>query len=751
MHSWLRFRQPWVVLTAALLLTAIATGLAHRWVEARKQVLLATAVEFQLGRLNARMDAYIALLRATRALMQTQAGQVDRDLFRRYVERLRIAADFPGIQGIGYSPRLQPAQVADFERAAQAEGLEGFRVHPTEPRDWLFSILYLEPLDARNRAALGFDMFSEPGRAEAMARARDTGSLAMSGRVVLKQEIDQHKQAGFLVYVPLYGTSAPPATVQERRARLSGFVYAPFRAGDFFDSLFDVRAPLVAVRVHAGAAGEALELLHDGFPRDPSQWTRDLTIRSPEFGGQPWTLEFMALPGLVPSGERLLVPAVAVAGGLLSALLFLLARLQVHDRAEIERAASERAQALTRERAQRRLTESLSSLALSAGGDVDVGELLQKLVDEAARLTGATVGVFLPAPSPPSGVALRQAVAVDAAPPPGTLAALRASPAFATALAGGTLRLDAMTLDRRGTSPADAPPVAACLAACVCARKGSAFGVLFFCHPQPAHFASEHERLIESLAAQAAVVLENTALRQLEREALARTGAENTLLETFVGIASHDLRNPLNVILLSAALLDRGDGVSDKLKSVVGRIRRSGEQALRLVHDLLDFTQVRLGQGIPVAPLAADLQATVAQVVDEFRLAHPERTVLLEAHGDGLAIFDAHRVVQMVSNLLSNAVAHGEPGTPVRVRVDGDAGHVELSVHNEGPPIPDALRAELFQPLRRGEGRGSALQGSIGLGLFIVDQIARAHRGEVRVASGNTGTTFTVRLPRDPQ
>ncbi|MBA3592127.1 GAF domain-containing sensor histidine kinase, partial [Methylibium sp.] len=333
------------------------------------------------------------------------------------------------------------------------------------------------------------------------------------------------------------------------------------------------------------------------------------------------------------------------------------------------------------------------------------------------------------------------------------LARLRSTSAFAAALTGRTLRLDDLRAGsgaeealRLGLAPEQ--PAASGLAACVCPRQGRAFGALFFLHAEPGYFTAEHERLVESLAAQAAVMLENATLRRLEREAHVRTGEENTLLETFVGIASHDLRNPLNVILLNATLLERSEGVSANLKEATERIKRSGARALRLVHDLLDFTQVRLGKGIPVEPVTTDVHATVRQLVEEFRLAHPQRGIVFDATGEGLGIVDPHRLAQMMSNLITNALVYGAPGTPVTVGVEGGATDMRLSVRNEGEPITEELRGELFRPLRRGTGRSGAPEGSIGLGLFIVEQIVQAHRGRIDVASDASATTFTVRLPR---
>ncbi|MGE5115437.1 MAG: CHASE domain-containing protein, partial [Betaproteobacteria bacterium] len=236
-----RLRQPWLVLAAALLLTVLAAALAARYVQAREQAAFDAAIEASLGRLASRLDGHVALLRATRAFLQSSPAPVGHPAYETYVRRLRLGPDYPGMQGVGWSPRIDRADLAAFERAARAEGLAGFHVWPAGPRAPHFSILYLEPPDARNLAALGFDMSTEPVRAAAMDSARDSGALAMSGVVTLKQEIDQHKEAGFLVYVPVYGGDEPPATLEARRERLSGFVYAPLRSGDFFAGVLDAR------------------------------------------------------------------------------------------------------------------------------------------------------------------------------------------------------------------------------------------------------------------------------------------------------------------------------------------------------------------------------------------------------------------------------------------------------------------------------------------------------------------------------
>lgn len=753
MRAFLRPSPPWLALIATLAFTAAAALLAERSLQARQQVLFSTAVQTQLGRLQSRLDAYTALLRATRAYVQASGAGLDRQRFADYVERLRIAADYPGIQGVGWSPRVEPGRIAQFEAAARREGMADFRVWPVGTREWMFSILYLQPLDERNQAALGFDMYSEPVRAAAMARARDSGVLATSGRVTLKQEISTDKQAGFLIYVPLYGSGEPPATLAERRARLTGFVYAPFRATDFFGGLFEPDNGLVAVRVHAGAAPGRLELLHDGFPGNgPPPQAPGIEQRRIEVGGQPWTLEFHALPGLVTGTSAALVPAIVATGSLVGLLLFAMTRSRRIKRMKIERLSAERAAALDAERAQRELAESLTALAHSVGREPDIDAVIRQVVETAARLTGADYGAFLRKEGG-DGAQPHEHRTSDTRPAMlQALARLRDTPLLAAAFSGRTVRIDDLPRSGEHGDPGQyaALESASFLAACVCTRERRVLGALFFGHHARGRFSPTHAALVESIASQAALVLETAALRRRERETHSRIQEENALLEIFVGIASHDLRNPLNVILLSTALMERGAALPEPLEPALGRIRRNAERCMRLVRDLLDFTQARLGRGIPIAPATVDLAALAARLVDEFRLAHPERDFGLSAEPGLLGLFDEDRIAQMMSNLLTNAVAYGAPATPVRLALHGEGDTLVLTVANHGEPIPAALQEAVFEPLRQGgAGKRENAARNIGLGLFIVDQIARAHGGSVSLRSDAEATVFTVRLPRE--
>jgi signal transduction histidine kinase len=215
-----------------------------------------------------------------------------------------------------------------------------------------------------------------------------------------------------------------------------------------------------------------------------------------------------------------------------------------------------------------------------------------------------------------------------------------------------------------------------------------------------------------------------------------------------VGIVSHDLRNPLGAILMSAALLVRRANLDEAQLRTVNRISSAGNRAERMIRDLLDFTQARIGGGIPVQRAPMDMHGLARHIVDELRTAHLERVIQLAHSGDGGGEWDSDRVAQILTNLVRNALQNSPRGTPVRVESRGVGDSLLLIVHNQGAPISPETGAVLFEPMRRGASAGSKHQG-LGLGLFIVKQIVVAHQGAVEFQSSEAeGTTFTVSLPR---
>ncbi|MBZ4376401.1 PAS domain S-box protein [Corallococcus sp. AS-1-6] len=219
--------------------------------------------------------------------------------------------------------------------------------------------------------------------------------------------------------------------------------------------------------------------------------------------------------------------------------------------------------------------------------------------------------------------------------------------------------------------------------------------------------------------------------------------------QQLIGIVSHDLRTPLNAIHLTVGAMARRDELDARTAQSVLRIQAAVHRAVRLVGDLLDFTQARLGAGIPIAPRASDLHQVARQVLDQVDAAHPGRTLRVQARGDATGVWDSERMAQVVQNLVTNALKYSPEASPVQVTTRGEDGWVSLSVHNQGPPIPPQKLPGIFEPLKRATSEVDSTGRSVGLGLYIVKQLVEAHGGTVEVTSTlREGTTFTVRLPR---
>ncbi len=310
-------RAVWLPVALCLLLTAAATAFVHGAEAQAERARFRNDVIAARARVHERMESYVAMLRAG-AGMASQTAPVTSEEFSRFVDRLELEQAYPGTLGVGYSARFGPVTAAEATAEAHRMGWTNIAVWPDTPREEVDAIVLLEPLDARNRAALGFDMGTEATRRDAMDRARDTGDVALSGKVTLVQEIEREKQPGFLLYSPVYAGGAVPSSLEERRAKLKGYVYAPLRAGDLFQGIFGDEQPGVAFELYDGETiGEGSWLYaSDGRVRA----TADAGVERLPIAGRVWTARFV--PATRASPGFSLTVIVAALGLLLSAVVF---------------------------------------------------------------------------------------------------------------------------------------------------------------------------------------------------------------------------------------------------------------------------------------------------------------------------------------------------------------------------------------------------------------------------------------------
>jgi hypothetical protein len=221
--------------------------------------------------------------------------------------------------------------------------------------------------------------------------------------------------------------------------------------------------------------------------------------------------------------------------------------------------------------------------------------------------------------------------------------------------------------------------------------------------------------------------------------------ARNLLL----GMLGHDLRSPLATIMMTGwylADLNAGEEVSEAASCLI----QSGDSMQALLDDLVDFNRAKLGLGITVRLADIDVANILGDELKQLRRAHPDRRLELTAAGETRGRWDGLRLQQVLRNLVSNAIKYGAPEAPVRVAITGEESAVRIEVVNSGPAIDPALWEVIFDPLRQGMVKDDHLKadGGFGLGLYIVREVARSHGGEVAVRSDETGTVFTVQLPR---
>lgn len=271
--------------------------------------------------------------------------------------------------------------------------------------------------------------------------------------------------------------------------------------------------------------------------------------------------------------------------------------------------------------------------------------------------------------------------------------------------------------------------------------RGQLWGVVCHEHVGPARQWSEAERdfavTIGHIVSMAVEVRERVGAEQIAR-----------FSEFFMGVLSHDLRNPLGSIRSAAELLLETDG-DEARQRTTQRIVRNTDRMSRMIDQLLDFTRIRSGGGLPTHLGSVDLADVARQVASELATEVGDR-IDIQTQGDPVGLFDADRMWQMLSNLVANAVEHGAPDERVRLVVNGDdADRVIIEVSNRGS-MPPSLVSVVFDPFRRHDTKPRHRKSGLGLGLFIAHEIVAAHAGSITVGTDVNNVTFRVTLPRRP-
>lgn len=233
----------WIILAMSLILTFIVYFISNQYYEKRAQEIFKEKISESITHIKLRIDIYKHTLNSGIGFLNA-SDYVSREEWHKFIKTLETQDFFPGILGIGYAVILTPDKVSSFENKMRSDGYPTFSLKPKGKREIYSTIAYLEPFNRRNAEAIGYDMYSETTRREAMQKACDSGKAAFSGGVKLVQEIDSDIQQGVLMYIPYYRPGAPIDTVEARRKALIGYVYSPFRIKDLMDGILHNQAHL---------------------------------------------------------------------------------------------------------------------------------------------------------------------------------------------------------------------------------------------------------------------------------------------------------------------------------------------------------------------------------------------------------------------------------------------------------------------------------------------------------------------------
>jgi signal transduction histidine kinase/CHASE1-domain containing sensor protein len=756
---------PYFILLIGLCFTIVVYYYFSKLTFEQDQSRFQKTVQELQDRTKLKIDMSVALLRATTGLFAA-SDEVDRGEFERFVQQFDLQRNYPGIQGIGFSRSFSPQQKDALVQAMRAQGIPDFRVWPEGVRDEYTSIVYLQPKANRNQVAIGYDMYADPVRREAMQRARDTGEPAASGKVKLVQEPkDQLQQWGFLIYIPVYQNGAPIGSVEQRREALVGYVYSPYRIIDFLEPITSAKTYEVGLEVFEGP--EAEENYFYGDRSEPAPIDHHFIFKDTiPVWGRTWTMRYAVKPSFERGSSRPLPKYTIITGVLLSLLFFFVTRAEVRARTRAEESAedvreSETAITEANQRAlleYERLLERISNLSQVLGTARELNTIYRGL-REFTAVSVPCDGFFVSLYDPVRDVRTAcygwgdgDEVDVSQLPPmPVTergpnSRAVRTGEVIITNdyMRATSGNLAVIVGPDNGLRPESS-------LALPMAVMGRIIGTIEVQSYQPDVYQPEHVTAMSMAANLTAVAIENVRLLKLERTAREVAEESNRLKDEFLATVSHELRTPLTAILGWARLLEDGALDPEMTQQAVDTIWRNAKAQAQIVDDILDVSRIITGNlYIDLHPI--EVTPVVQNAINVVRPTAEAKGIRIETQIDpapAMVSGDANRLQQVIWNMLSNAVKFTNSGGRVLVNVSLANRAVEISVTDTGQGIAREFLPYVFDRFSQADSTTTRHHGGLGLGLAIARHLVEIHGGTIRAQSRGEGegATFTITLP----
>ncbi len=732
---------------------ALATLVLAVWLERQQVIEHESAAHLESATINAalreRFKLQAQFLRSLKGFAVANLHQTaSLDHWKRFAQEINIAGDLPGTHAFAYAPVIRREHLEAFRAQMQSRTNYGhFKTFPDSDGLQVAPVTFIAPDQPLQRAAIGFDLFSEKVRAEAIESALRSQGVALSGAVILVT--DHHTQRpGFLLVEAIFHPGLPNRTIEERRAALVGLVATVHLADEFIDTLRSRFNGRFALQVFDdGGINRSIdrppELIFDSAPDIKARADVRVIHHEIDFGGRNWILKFRELPHAASSSgftRNQLILSTGLLGSLLVALLIFYLTTRG---ARAARDASKLAEALLHSEERFRLTTNGASDALwsqnTANGEDHIssrlGEILGFSPDQAPTRSADFLALIHPDDQGLRRAALRRHFR-------------DISTAYDVTLRARSQSGDWHWLHLRGQSIRH--PITGALQ-----MAGSISDVNELQHAQTE--LTEHREHLQQLVNQ-----RTTRLDQAMLQAQAATRAKSEFLANM----SHELRTPMHAILSFSELGQRltNEQQGQKLNQYFSRIAQSADRLLLLIDDLLDLSKLESGR-TELNYSQTNLPVLINRVTEQLEPLIQQRGLSLRTQfvsGSESVWVDRARIEQVIHNLLANAIKFSPENSVIAISLalselpkgrrsddNGSLPAISICVSDSGPGIPEGELESIFNKFVQSSYTKTGAGGT-GLGLAISKAIVGRHRGIVTATNNpDGGATFTVTLPLD--
>lgn len=756
-----------LIFVLCFILTILATHYAYQNYRADQLARLERLNNSIVSSIEQRFEGYLSILVYTRSFFEVNP-EIDETAFLGLVGNLRLEEKYPGLRRLGYAHKINTYDIPKFEARMNTKGISDFEVSSlnNNPHQiYSFPITHYYPMVKKTKY-YGVDPYSEPVRRAAIDIAIKTG-LATSTKTISFDSETNAEREGFAIYLPSYKKGLPLSTPEEREKAVRGLIMGTFDLERFFSFLTHLH-PFNQNQLHFAVYDGTHETLASNSPGSlifetsnqgqiQDTWFFEKIEKTTpiQFGNINWTVKFTTLPAFFAPGWWRLPFFVFCFGSIVTILMTLTVILSKNQSSMLLKDISLRKAAEAELQSEKKIVELISKIGLNLKAESDLRNI-QLVIDTSTELTNAQFGAFFYSEVNEKGKSTTKyalsGISEDIfseIPPQERFLELDYRPADCV-----VLRYKDITKEPRKNIPLPLSTpnsfirIKSYLAVPVKSNKtGKLLGGLFYGHPDAGVFTEKDELIAESIAAQAAVAMDNAKLYSQLREAQEAAESANKAKSNFLANMSHEIRTPLGVILGYTDLaIEQHSQSPENLSEYLGFIKKSGEELTRIIGEVLDLAKIEANR-LEIEKNKFNLHTFLNDILSFLNLRAREKGVILSLNQDlntpQFIVSDPTRLRQILTNLVGNAIKFTEKGSITLhvkpVRITSDEIKLSFAIEDTGIGISDDQKQKLFKPFSQADSSITRKYGGTGLGLLLSKQLANAMGGDLKLVYSAPG------------